>query len=208
MADPVVEKGIVAGNYYAKYTTHNPISRFLVDRFLRQMDSLVAGLDPTRIHEVGCGEGELISRYVRPGRVLQASDFSEKIIAFARESARQKDIQIEYMVKDIYELQEGDSAPLILCSEVLEHLESPERAVQVLSEIARPYLIASVPREPLWRALNLLRGKYIRQLGNTPGHLQHFSRSAFTRLLSGRFRIIKVLNPLPWTLVLAQVKDG
>ncbi len=172
------------------------------------MDGLVAQINPSLIHEVGCGEGDIISRYARDGRALLASDFSEQRIAKARESAKMKNVQIKYMVRNIYELQEQDAAPLIVCSEVLEHLESPERAVEILSRIAKPYLIISVPREPLWRMLNMLRGEYIRHLGNTPGHLQHFSKSAFLQLLSEHFEILKVLSPLPWTLVLARSKGG
>lgn len=209
MVDPViVEEGIVAGNYYPKYSTQNPISRFLVDRFLRQMDGLVAEINPAMIHEVGCGEGDLIARYVESDRVLLASDFSKQIIAKARENAKRNKHRIKFMVKSVYTLQEEDSAPLVLCSEVLEHLESPVRAMEALSRIAKPYLIASVPREPLWRLLNMARGKYTRHLGNTPGHLQHFSKSAFVKLLNEHFEVMRVLEPLPWTLVLARVKEG
>ena len=206
--DPVVEDGVVAGNYYPKYSTRNPVSRFLVDRFLRQVDSLVGEVNPGKIHEVGCGEGELISRYVRPGRVLLASDFSSQILEKARRNAQTKALQVDFIVRSIYELEEIDSASLILCSEVLEHLEDPDNAVKRLAQVARPYLIASVPREPLWRILNMIRGKYMLNLGNTPGHLQHFSKSGFIRLLGQRFEIVKVLDPLPWTLVLARVRTN
>ena len=39
-----------------------------------------------------------------------------------------------------------------------------------------------VPREPVWRVLNVARGRYVRWLGNPPGHIQHFSRAAFLAL--------------------------
>ena len=54
--------------------------------------------------------------------------------------------------------------------------DDPERALDVLAGLARPWLIASVPREPLWRALNLARLSYVGDLGNTPGHLNHWSK--------------------------------
>lgn len=208
MGDSVLEDGILAGNLYPKYTTRNPVSRLLVGRFLNHMDSLIAEVNPAMIHEVGCGEGNLILRYAQANRHLIGSDFSARIIEWARENANLQGIQMEFLVKNIYELKDEHSAPLILCSEVLEHLEFPARAVEILSRIAKPYLIASVPREPLWRILNIARGKYILHLGNTPGHLQHFSKSAFLKLLGDRFEILRVLEPLPWTLVLARVKEG
>jgi hypothetical protein len=99
-----------------------------------------------------------------------------------------------------------DSAPLVLCCEVLEHLEFPERAVNVLADIADPYLIASVPREPLWRILNMLRGSYIKDFGNTPGHLNHWSRDGFLRILKKRFEILEIKSPLPWTMALCRAK--
>ena len=39
-------------------------------------------------------------------------------------------------------------------------------------------LLVSVPREPLWRGLNMARGAYMRDLGNTPGHVNHWSKRA------------------------------
>ena len=208
MSNPIIEDGIVAGNYYPKYTTRNPISRLLVGRFLYQMDDLVKSINPSSIHEVGCGEGDLILRYAKHDRLLLASDFSEQIIAKAQLNAKIRNIQINFMVRNIYDLQGEDPASLVLCSEVLEHLDHPAHAIENLSQIANPYLIVSVPNEPLWRILNILRGKYLSDFGNTPGHLQHFSTSGFLQILSKHFEIIKVLRPIPWTLVLASTKKG
>ena len=67
-------------------------------------------------------------------------------------------------------------------------------------------MIISVPREPIWRFLNLLRGKYIKDLGNTPGHLQHWSSDKFVDLVSNYFEIIEVKKPFPWTMLLCKAK--
>jgi hypothetical protein len=81
-------------------------------------------------------------------------------------------------------------------------------ALSILASVARPYLLVSVPREPIWRMLNLLRGAYISQAGNTPGHVQHWSTRAFVRFLREKFEIIKVQKPLPWTMVLCRVRKN
>ena len=87
---------------------------------------------------------------------------------------------IEFATKNIYKLADpADSARLIVCCEVLEHHEKPRDALGALALIAQPYCLLSVPREPLWRTLNMVRGKYWRGFGNTPGHLQHWSAAAF-----------------------------
>ncbi|MBZ9922623.1 class I SAM-dependent methyltransferase, partial [Mesorhizobium sp. BR1-1-7] len=98
-------------------------------------------------------------------------------------------------------MPERDGADLIVCCEVMEHLEEPQKALQALQRIARSDLILSVPREPLWRALNLARGKYVSALGNTPGHLQHWSQRGFISLVSQFFEVVEVLSPLPWTML-------
>ena len=90
---------------------------------------------------------------------------------------------------------------------MLEHLDDPERALDVLAGLAKPWLIASVPREPLWRALNLARLSYVGELGNTPGHLNHWSRRDFVRFLTRRFEVIEVRSPTPWTMVLCRVQS-
>jgi 2-polyprenyl-3-methyl-5-hydroxy-6-metoxy-1,4-benzoquinol methylase len=201
----IVEDGVIAGNYYPKYTTKNPVARYLLKGYHDKIDNLVGYVDPDKIFEVGCGEGLLLSRFANGRRVLIGSDFSSQVIEQARSLSTHPEITFE--VANVYELSgEKYSAPLILCCEVLEHLEHPEKAVDVLADLADPYLIASVPDEPIWRVMNLMRGAYIKDLGNTPGHLNHWSKASFIRLLEKRFNILRVESPLPWTMVLCQAK--
>jgi 2-polyprenyl-3-methyl-5-hydroxy-6-metoxy-1,4-benzoquinol methylase len=190
------------GNIYPKSSTQNPIARYLLRGYYFTLDSMVYTIDPLQIHEVGCGEGYLISRYDDGKRILLGSDQSDQIINKARGLTENK--QIQYKTASIYDLQENDSAPLIICCEVLEHLEFPERALDILSRLANPYLVTSVPQEPLWRILNLLRGSYISKLGNTPGHVQHWSKTGFIKFLERRFEIIAIKTPLPWLMALCR----
>src|SRR3712207_8488836 len=46
---------------------------------------------------------------------------------------------------------------------------SPEHTVAEMARVADGHLLVSVPREPLWRMLNVARGAYVKDLGNTPG---------------------------------------
>ena len=52
----------------------------------------------------------------------------------------------------------------------------------------------------------MARGKYLSTLGNTPGHVQHWSRRAFARLVDRHFEVTAVHSPLPWTMVAARVR--
>jgi 2-polyprenyl-3-methyl-5-hydroxy-6-metoxy-1,4-benzoquinol methylase len=96
---------------------------------------------------------------------------------------------------------------MVVCCEVLEHLDDPERALRALALLNTEYYVFSVPREPIWRVLNFMRGKYLGQLGNTPGHLQHWSATSFQKLISRYFDIDERRFPLPWTMLLCRGRE-
>ena len=198
-----------AGNYYDKYQSKNPVEQHLMRRFLQCFDRLATMAAVLDAHEVGCGEGNLAMRLAERGMSVRGFDISPEVIETAVKNARARGFEIPYRTGSIYELQSpSDSASLIVCCEVMEHLEEPDRALSILASVARPYLLVSVPREPIWRMLNLLRGAYISQAGNTPGHVQHWSTRAFVKFLREKFEIIKVQKPLPWTMVLCRVRKN
>lgn len=194
-----------AGNHYDKYRTANPIARHLMHGFLGAFDALAAQVPVSPALEVGCGEGELSIRLARRGFVMRGCDISSAIVEEARRRAQQADVAATFWPQPIESIDvRAEAAPFVVCCEVLEHLDDPVRGVDTLAELAQPYLLTSVPREPLWRVLNLARGKYLADLGNTPGHLNHWSRTGFLALLARRFEIVDTRTPLPWTMVLCR----
>jgi hypothetical protein len=74
-----------------------------------------------------------------------------------------------------------------------------------MSRVASRHLLVSVPREPLWRALNIARGAYLTALGNTPGHVNHWSRRGLRTLLDGHGEVLELRTPFPWTMALVDV---
>ncbi|WP_235897796.1 class I SAM-dependent methyltransferase [Yersinia alsatica] len=202
----IKENGIVTGNAYDKYGSSNPIVKIMMRGFETALLNFVAKANPSDIHEIGCGEGHWVLSWHEMGMRVRGSDFSKNIIELANENARKYGVTTElFMAKSIYELDaNSDSADLIVCCEVLEHLEDPNAALEVLQKVVKQHLIVSVPREPLWCALNLVRGKYVSSWGNTPGHLQHWSKGSFIKLISKYFDIIEVSSPLPWTMLLCK----
>ena len=198
------------GNVYDKYRTRHPVERRLVEGFVNQLAGLVARTGATEVHEVGCGEGELLLRLAAGGlwpheASLRGSDVSGEVIEEARRRARAAGLAIRFKAASIHDLDPvDDSAELILCCEVLEHLDDPVAGLEVAARLARPWLVVSVPREPLWRALTPARLKYVKALGNTPGHRQHWSRRAFLDFLDRRVELVDVRRPLPWTMALCR----
>lgn len=195
----------ITGNYYDKYNSRNPLARLLMDGFLGSFDALVGRVPVAGdAYEIGCGEGNLSIRLARRGFKVAASDITDEILEVAANRAREEKVSISFEKKSVYQLQGLRGKALVVCCEVLEHLADPREALGIIASGRPAYVLLSVPREPLWRILNLGRFKYIAKLGDTPGHVQHWTRSGFLRLLSERFRVVEVRKPLPWTMVLAQ----
>jgi SAM-dependent methyltransferase len=203
LAKGTQENGVVVGNTYDKYGSRNPVVRYLMQGFERSLQTLVTKTGAKEIHEVGCGEGYWTLRWLKEGYQVRGSDFSVRAIELARINADSDKVDLK--VASVYDLTSpSDAAELVVCCEVLEHLEDPERALGVLKTLASPFLIVSVPCEPVWRILNLIRGSYWKDLGNTPGHRQHWSKRAFVELVGAYFEILDVQSPLPWTMILAK----
>jgi 2-polyprenyl-3-methyl-5-hydroxy-6-metoxy-1,4-benzoquinol methylase len=194
-----------AGNVYDKYATRNPVERRLVGAFLDDVRELAVSTGAAEGHEVGCGEGELSLMLAHEGVRMRGSDVSAEVIEEARRRAAAAGLDVPYRPAPIDSLEPAtDAAELIVCCEVLEHLHDPDRALDTLAGLARPWLLVSVPREPLWRVLNLARFKYVGELGNTPGHLGHWSRRGFLDLLRSKVEIVDVRTPVPWTMALCR----
>ena len=199
------EEGIVVGNIEDKENPTNLLARRLIGGFDRALIELIEQVAPSSIHEVGCGEGRLAR--LLTGRIdtpYRATDFSKQVIREAQQANRNP--RLLYVTRSIYDLLPAeDSASLILCCEVLEHLEHPTQALKALLRLDAPWYIFSVPREPVWRVLNVCRLRYLPQWGNTPGHLNHWSQDAFIRFLETHgFETTQKRAPFPWTMTLCR----
>jgi 2-polyprenyl-3-methyl-5-hydroxy-6-metoxy-1,4-benzoquinol methylase len=203
---PIVENGVIAGNLENKYEAKNPISRWLMAQFLRRVTELVRQSACQRAHEVGCGEGLLSLHLHRElGLDILGTDVSGRVVEEARSNARAAGAGLRFEAADVYTLDVAVySRELVICCEVLEHLEDPRRALRRLCELTTGYLVLSVPREPLWRGMNVARGRHLRRWGNTPGHLQNWSQSAFLELIDREAEIVEIRSPIPWSMVLAR----
>ncbi len=200
------EYGVVVGNNYDKYGSQNPMVKWLMNGFESALSDFVAKAAPASIHEIGCGEGYWVLQWVAQGLTARGCDFSRHVINLAQENAVNRGLSPAlFECRSIYDLKAGqDSADLVVCCEVLEHLEDPRAGLRALQNITGRHLVVSVPNEPLWRILNLARGKYFAHLGNTPGHIQHWSRQKFKILVAEYFEILETKSPTPWTMILCR----
>jgi len=113
---------------------------------------------------------------------------------------------LEYKVEDATHLSFADDEfDMASAIEVLEHVPDPERTVAEMARVARRWVLVSVPREPLWRGLNMARGAYVKDLGNTPGHVNRWSKRSFVQMLSRHGKVEEARSPFPWTMLLVRV---
>jgi 2-polyprenyl-3-methyl-5-hydroxy-6-metoxy-1,4-benzoquinol methylase len=203
----VSDGGIVTGNTYDKYGSSNPIVRRLMSGFERSLDELLDRAAPRSLLDVGCGEGVLVHRWAQSlgdGHRLVGIDLEEDSIQAGW--AEHQAPNLEYRVMRAEDLPFADGEfELASAIEVLEHLPDPEHTVGEMARCAASHLLVSVPREPLWRMLNMARGAYWSALGNTPGHLNHWSKRSFVELLSRHGEVAEVRSPFPWTMLLVRL---
>jgi 2-polyprenyl-3-methyl-5-hydroxy-6-metoxy-1,4-benzoquinol methylase len=198
-------EGTVTGNTYDKYGSTNPVVKRLMAGFERALDELFTRAAPPSVLDVGCGEGVLTQRWAQrlaPNRVV-GIDLEDP--ALQAEWAKRRAPNLEYRVMKAENLPFADGEFGVAAAiEVLEHVPDPEHTLNEMARVASGHLLVSVPREPLWRALNMARGAYLRDLGNTPGHLNHWSKRRFVKLLSRHGEIVEARSPFPWTMVLVR----
>jgi 2-polyprenyl-3-methyl-5-hydroxy-6-metoxy-1,4-benzoquinol methylase len=198
---------VPTGNTFDKYGSQNEVVRRLMGRFRRDLDELWRRAEPASVLDVGCGEGVLTHEWAgRLGdrRIVGIDLPDPELQAEWRRRARPN---LEYRVEEATALSFADDEfDLATAIEVLEHVPDPEATLGEMARVARRHLLVSVPREPLWRALNMARGAYLGALGNTPGHVNHWSKRGFVALLARHGRVEEVRTPLPWTMVLVDLE--
>jgi SAM-dependent methyltransferase len=199
-------EGIVTGNTFDKYGSGNPVVRRLMAGFQATLDDLFARAEPASLLDIGCGEGVLTHDWALrlDGRRVVGLDLDDPELR--AEWERRSAPNLEYRAMRAENLPFADAEfDLVTAIEVLEHVPNPEHTLSEMARCAQRHLLVSVPREPLWRALNMARGAYLRELGNTPGHLNHWSKRSFVGLLERYGEVVQARSPFPWTMLLVRV---
>ena len=203
----------IYGNYEDKYNAENPIAKFLMGNFIEQFKKNLSSLGSEKIDsicEVGCAEGELlkIAHCIYPDAVIFASDISEQEISKAKKNCDSFPVEFSLQNAENLEKYEDSAFDFLICCEVLEHLSNPEKGLQELLRISKKYILLSVPNEPVWRILNMARGKYLKDFGNTPGHINHWTLWQFSDFVNtpAKYSIMKRSYPFPWQMALLEKK--
>ena len=202
----VYAEGTVTGNTYDKYNTTNPVAKRLQAGFERALSDLFTQAAPASLLDVGCGEAHHTHQWAK-----QLSD--KRVVGIDLDDPTLKSFWEERTAPNLeYKILKAENMPfeenefdVATAIEVLEHVPDPEHTVADMARVASGHLLVSVPREPMWRMLNMTRGAYIKDLGNTPGHLNHWSKRSFIKLLSQHGEVVEARSPFPWTMLLVRL---
>jgi ubiquinone/menaquinone biosynthesis C-methylase UbiE len=197
---------VPTGNTYDKYGSANPVVRRLMAGFERTLAELFALAAPGSVLDVGCGEGVLTNEWAQRlgSRPVVGIDLDDPKLQSEWATRRSENLEFRAMRAESLPFADNQF-DLVAAIEALEHIPDPERTIAEMARVADRYLLVSVPREPLWRVLNVARGAYVRQLGNTPGHVNHFSKRTFLKLLERYGEVTQARSPFPWTMLLVRV---
>lgn len=168
-----------------KYSRSSRIAQWHLNSVMEAIYQLLAESGGASILDAGCGEGFLTDYLARrdPSLRLTGVDMSSEAIAYAEERFGER---ARFRTGNVYKLPFSDNSfDVVLCSEVLEHLDEPDLAVRELIRVARRHVVITVPNEPYFKWLNDLA----RALGISmdPGHVNFWTRSSFKAFIRSHF---------------------
>lgn len=189
---------------FIKHTSKNPIQKFLIKNFYSSLISLIKPLKAVSILDAGCGEGFTMERLSKSGigKNIEGVEYSKEAISFGKKLFPHLTIN----QGSVYDLPYKDNSfDSIICTEVLEHLEEPAKALREMLRVSKKYLIISVPNEPLFMLSNFLRGKNLLRLGNDVEHINHWNPFSLKKYLAqNKVKVKKIKLPFPWITILGE----
>ena len=188
---------------FKKHTHKNPIQKLLLWNFFRNLLDLIASKKVDSILDVGCGEGFTLNRLKEHGigKRLEGVEYLKDAIELGKKTYP----YIKIKQGDIYKLPyEDNSFDLVLCTEVLEHLDNPPKALKELIRVSNKYLVVSVPNEPFFMFAQLARGKNWSRFGNDIEHVNHWTMFGFPKFIkkNSKVQILAKRFPFAWTMLL------
>jgi ubiquinone/menaquinone biosynthesis C-methylase UbiE len=177
-----VKRYYVAGEFYDWVTDPRALERIfhwgrstVAKRLIRRFGGSRVALD------IGCGTG-LITRFIQASIVLGLD-----INRWNLDKARRRIPDADFVQCDVEHLPlRHGIADFAICTEVIEHLYLPSRALKEIAEVIAPggMFVGSVPSSnPMWKFRNVLS---VTHPQSEPFH-NNFSKTEMRELLSGFF---------------------
>ncbi|WP_440880899.1 class I SAM-dependent methyltransferase [Tenacibaculum sp. C7A-26P2] len=196
---------------YSKYTRVEDIKRL---KFIEENIKLL-NVSSLKILDVGCGNGNISQHCGALGHEVLGIDISEKSIKKAKKNNLLKNVSFENIA--VENIKYTSKFDIIICSEVLEHLEQPKKVVNALKKLlsSQGIIIITVPNgfgprellitKPVQYILNnniiskkLLgriksimgfKGTTIQSDADDLSHIQFFTQKSLNRLVTSELLI-------------------
>ena len=189
---------------YKKHTHKNPIQRLLLWNFFKNLLGLISEKKVDSILDVGCGEGFTLNRLKEHGigKRLEGIEYLKDAIELGKKTYP----HVKITEGSIYDLPYKDNSfDLVLCTEVLEHLDNPSKALEELIRVSKQYLVVSVPNEPFFMFAQFVRGKNWSRFGNDIEHINHWTMLGFSKFVKknagSKIKILAKRFPFAWTML-------
>ena len=89
-----------------------------------------------RVLDIGCGGGILSEQLHKQGAIGTGIDSSSKSITIARQHAEEKNYDIKYINKSIFDITGSDNFDFIICFEMIEHIDKPNKLIKKINELS------------------------------------------------------------------------
>lgn len=184
------------------YASRNPFVSYMHNRRIAVICDLIEREAATRVLEVGCGDGFVLEALSeKTDAELTGIELSETRLARARRRAP----GARLVLGDARQLPfASDAFDLVICTEVLEHIPEPERAINEIRRVTRVGGIAvvTVPNETNWR---MGRAMLLRFPIRIPDHVNQFTVRSMNGLFDNQPLRLICLPPLSRFLSLTNV---
>ena len=191
--------------HIAKYTNKNPIHRFTLGRFFDLVAQEIASMNVKQVLEFGCGEGLFLQELKKRNIIfnhLTGIDLRIRALQHAAIMHPEYSFLSADIMKSPFRCGQFD---FVIASQVLEHVYHPDDVLKKLVSLCSAHLFLTVPWEPWFCLMNLLRGRDIKHFGNHPEHVNHWSLNKFKEFVASCTVVEKYFTVFPFIIVKAHV---
>ncbi|MGI9370352.1 MAG: class I SAM-dependent methyltransferase [Ruegeria sp.] len=178
--------------------------RLSLGRFHDALAEELASLSPESVLDFGCGEGFVLDEMASRAVELDAYtglDLRPDALADARTRWPMK----QFVCADLFDSQfDAQRFDVSIAFEVFEHLFDPDTALERLVSLTDRAIVLTVPHEPWFQIVNLMRGRDLIRLGNHPEHVQHWNPESFAEFISQHAELVSIRRSFPFMIATAR----
>jgi 2-polyprenyl-6-hydroxyphenyl methylase/3-demethylubiquinone-9 3-methyltransferase len=119
------------------------------------------------ILDVGCGGGILSEPLCRLGAKVTGIDATKSLIDIAQKHAEEQNLEINYHATSLEDFNPNNQFDVIVASEILEHVDSLELFVSLLSKLLKPsglLIVSTLNRTPISYLKAIIGAEYLLKL--------------------------------------------